>query len=90
MSNCYEEWKQITSDEDILATTSGEKIEFMSYPPIQHSTPYSNALQKDQLSLVEQEIRSLLEKEVIVKCEPEEIEFVSPIFTVPKKDGNCD
>ena len=71
-----------------MATISGEKIEFMSYPPIQHSTPYSsNALQKDQLSLVEQEIRSLLEKEVIVKCEPEEIEFVSPIFTVPKKDG---
>ena len=87
LSNCYEEWKQITSDEDILATISGEKIGFMSYPPIQHSTPYSNALQKDQVSLVEQEIRSLLDKEVIVMCEPEEIEFVSPIFTVPKKDG---
>ena len=85
LSNCYEEWKQITSDEDILATISGGKIEFMSYPPIQHSTPCSNALQKDQLSLVEQEIRSLLEKEVIVNCEPEEIEFVSPIL--PKKDG---
>ena len=87
LSNCYEEWKQITSDEDILATISGEKIEFMGHPPVQHSTPYSNALQQDQLCLVEQEIKSLLEKEVIVKCEPEEIEFVSPIFTVPKKDG---
>ena len=79
--------KTITSDEDILATISGEKIEFMDHPPVQHSTPYSNALQQDQLCLVEQEIESLLEKEVIVKCEPEETEFVSPIFTVPKKDG---
>ena len=62
-------------------------MNFIGHPPVQHSTPYSNALQQDQLCLVEQEIESLLEKEVIVKCEPEKTEFVSPIFTVPKKDG---
>lgn len=84
---CYQEWKQITSDQDILTTISGEKIDFVGCPPIQHSTPYSNGLSKDQLYLVEQEIKSLLQKQVIVKRQPEDIEFVSPIFTVPKKDG---
>ncbi len=64
-----------------------EETDFVGYPPIQHSTPYSNALQQDQLCSVEQGIKSLLVKEVIVKCEPEEIEFVSSIFTVCRKDS---
>ena len=40
------------------------------------------------MSLVDKEIESLLDKGVIVSCGHEPGEFISPIFTVPKKDGN--
>ena len=51
----------------------------MSYPP--------NSICKDQATLVEAEIWSLKEKAVIVPCYHDLGEFISPIFSVPKKDG---
>ena len=55
--------------------------------PFQQSYP-PNSICKDHVALVEVEISSLKEKEVIVQCHHELGEFISPIFSVPKKDGN--
>ena len=81
----YEKWMQLTSDPHILQTIAGETIEFSSYP-IQLSYP-PNSICKDHVALVEAEIYSLKEKGVIVPCYHEFGEFISPIFSVPKKDG---
>ena len=76
---------QLTSDPHILQTIAGETIEFSSYP-IQVSYP-PNSICKDHVALVEAEIYSLKEKGVIVPRYREFGEFISPIFSVPKKDG---
>ena len=39
------------------------------------------------MSIVDEEIFTLQDKGVIVSCTHELGEFISPIFTVPKKDG---
>ena len=81
----YDKWMQLTSDPHILQTIAGETIEFSSYP-IQVSYP-PNSICKDHVALVEAEIYSLKEKGVIVPCYHEFGEFISPVFSVPKKDG---
>ena len=77
---------QLTSDSHILQTVAGETIECPSYP-IQLSYP-PNSICKDHVALVEAEIYSLQQKGVIVPCYHEVGEFISPIFSVPKKDGS--
>ena len=69
----YEKWMQLTSDLHILQTIAGETIEFSPYP-IQLSYP-PNSICKDHVALVEAEIYSLKEKEVIVPCYHELGEF---------------
>ena len=76
----------MTSDVNILQTIAGDCIEFISQPPNQWAYP-PNSIQRDHTPLVDREISSLLDKGVIVSCAHEPGEFISPIFTVPKKDG---
>ena len=80
-------WEKLTTDANILQTISGDCIKFISNPPTQVSYP-SNSIPRDHASLVDREIKSLLDKGVIVLCNHEPGEFISPIFTVSKKDGN--
>ena len=54
---------------------------------IQHSSP-PNTLPHAQREKLENAIDTLLTKQVIVPCQHEPCEFVSPIFTIPKKDGS--
>ena len=82
----YEKWMQLTSDPHILRTIVGETTEFSSHPIHQSYPP--NSICKDHATLVEAEICSLKEKAVIVPCDHDLGEFISPIFSVPKKDGN--
>ena len=80
---------QLTSDSRILRTIkiiAGETIEFSCHS-IQQSYP-PNYICKDHAALVEAEICSLKEKAVIHSCDHDLGEFISPIFSVPKKDGN--
>ena len=79
--------ERLTSDASILQIISGDCIEFLSDPPSQVSHP-PNSVPRNHASLVDKEIKSLLDKEVIVPCDHEPGEYISPIFTVPKKDGN--
>ena len=41
-----------------------------------------------QTQMFEAEIKSLLQKGAIAPCEHESGEYISPIFTMPKKDGS--
>ena len=80
-------WERLTSDASILQIISGDCIEFLSDPPSQVSHP-PNSIPRNHITLVDREIKCLLDKGVIVPCDHEPGEFISPIFTVPKKDGN--
>ena len=71
----------------LYSPISGDCIEFLSDPPSQVSHP-PNSVPRNHISLVDKEIKRLLDKGAIVSCDHEPGEFISPIFTVPKKDGN--
>lgn len=85
LSNFLPEWRSLTSDPQILNTVTGEIIDFVSVP-VQSSYP-PNSICKDHIDLAEREIASLADKGVILPCDHEPGEFISPIFTVPKSDG---
>ena len=87
MSSFCHKWERLTSDASILQIISGDWIEFLSDPPSHLSHP-PNSVPRNHVSLVDKEIKSLLDKGVIVPCDHEPGEFISPIYTVPKKDGN--
>ena len=79
--------ERLTCDASILQIISGDCIECLSDPPSHVSHP-PNSIPRNHMSLVDKEIKSLLDKGVIVSCDHVPGEFISPIFTVPKKDGN--
>lgn len=71
---------------------SGQKLEF-SKQPYQLYIPRDKSIinacwDSDQTHTCEIEIQNLLEKGAIVPCEHEKGEYISPIFTTPKKDGS--
>ena len=70
---------QLTSGPHILPTIVGETIQFSSHP-IQQSYP-RNSICKDRVAVVEAEICSLTEKEVIVPCDHDLEEFLSYILS---------
>ena len=77
----------ITSDQSILESISGEKIEFGPVPPFQ-TVLRQNFVSREHKEKVDNEIKSLLRKGVIVESEHEGGEFISAVFSVPKSDGN--
>ena len=85
ISQYIENWRKITSDPFFLNIVSGDKIEFVSYPPSQQHFP-PNSFSGALFPQIESELEDLLLKGVIKPVEHEELEFVSPIFCVPKND----
>ena len=86
VSHCLDFWRQLTSDRTILQTVSGEIMEFIGDPPTQTSHP-PNSVCKGHTNLLAKEIKSLVSKNVLRACNHTPGEFISPIFTVSKKDG---
>ncbi len=86
LSSYYSEWAKLTSDTSILETVLGEKIDFIVTPTASSYPP--NSICKEHSLLADAEIKSLLEKRVIIECTHEEGEFISPVFAVPKNDGS--
>ena len=68
-----------------METVTGQKVEFFT-TPVQLKLLINVKFTEEQTKLVDLEIEELLNKDVIVACACEEGEFVSPIFTCPKKD----
>lgn len=80
-------WKSLTTDSKILEIIQGCKIEF-SMMPYQHNpriTPIPKNMTK--LTLIQEEIDSLLQKQAIIPVMETPKEFISTIFLVPKKSG---
>lgn len=70
-----------------MQIVKGNVIEFDSKFKIQHTCNNRPFTEEDKLQ-IQQEIEKLLKKEVIVQCNHESREFLSPIFVVDKSvDG---
>ena len=80
------QWEALTSDNTILQTVVGDTIEFIEQPPEMSNIP-KNSIAKEHAEQVYIELNNLIEKKVIVPCDHEPGEFISPIFSVPKKDN---
>jgi hypothetical protein len=82
------QWEALTSDPAILQTVRGEIIEFLTDPPKNSGYPINSiSNSKDHREKIDLEITSHLNKKVIVASSTEPGEYISPIFSVPKKDN---
>ena len=86
ISHCLAKWQTTASDRTILQIVKGEKITFIDKPPFQYIIP-TNSIAKEQRVQTADEIKKLIKKQVIMECEHVKGEFLSPIFSVPKKNG---
>ncbi|CAB3986867.1 Hypothetical predicted protein [Paramuricea clavata] len=85
----YDVWKKLTSDQFILDAISHCHIDFETEPLANTSAvrPQCHFTHTEQ-SIIDVEIAKLLNKEIIKPSQNESIQFISPIFTTPKKDGS--
>ena len=65
----------------------GARIIFNGDHPVQHQPPPNN-LPRADVDKIGKAMQALLNKKVIISCAKTPIEFVSPIFITPKKDGD--
>ena len=79
-------WKEITGDQEILSLVQGCEIKFKSMP-IQSNPPHPFNMSKEEEILVDLEVQNLLAKGAMEICSPDPNQFISNIFTIPKKDG---
>ena len=84
---CYEEWVKYTSDPEILRIVEGDFITFIGTCP-QNSIVRNCNVSDETRESMHVEIQSMLNKKIIVKCEHEKGEYLSPIFPVDKNDGS--
>ena len=82
----YHRWEAITSDPEILETVSGLRIRLTDKIP--HTRVVQYPFGVEESLFIAKEIKRLLEKQVIAKCEHEAGEFISPIFLREKTDGD--
>lgn len=87
LANHIDKWTEITSDQSILDSVSGYHIDFISTPE-QHQAPRQSQMSTNEASALKLEIEKLISKGVLVETQHASGEFVSPIFTRPKKDGS--
>ena len=83
----FSQWQSLTSDPEILETVSGCKIEFDTIPSLNKAMVHA-VLSETQTESVDTEVSNLLRKQAIEACDHEAGEYISPIFTRPKKDGS--
>ena len=79
-------WRTLTSDQEILQTVSGLKIDFIEHVYQTNPAPPLMFTPEEELA-ADKEIKSLLECGVIVQSVHEEGEFISNVFLRPKKTG---
>lgn len=83
----FSAWQTLTSDPYILRIVKGYQLEFCN-PPCQALTPRAVKLSCKETDIATTEINKLLTKGVIRKATHVPGEFISTIFTRPKKDGS--
>ena len=77
-------WEEITSDQEVLQTVQGMKLEFEESPLQGECSGFE--IPKNQ-SLIQEEVNKLLKKDIVVECEHKAVEYISPIFLREKTDG---
>lgn len=87
MCHYYQQWENLTSDQEILQTVSGQMIEFVEYPR-QTQAPREISFSKAEAIIIDKEISVLLSKGVVEHSIHEKGEYISQIFLRPKKDGS--
>ena len=80
-------WEDLTSDKQILQSVIGYKLEFIDGTPSQLLPPFQSCLGALESEAVNHEIKRLLDLGVLVQCEHQIGEFISTIFTRPKRDS---
>lgn len=80
-------WNEITSDKVILSWISGYKIPF-NREVFQSQTPTDPKLSKSEFINMSVAIEELIAKGAVEICFPEEGQFISRTFLVPKPDGS--
>ena len=79
-------WRSITSDPSILEMVAGYSLEFDDMP-FQPAVPHSSFSKGEEL-IIAAEIKKRLEKGVINEATHDANEYISTVFTRPKKDGS--
>lgn len=82
-----ENWRKITNDQNILDIVQHCRIEFADGENPVNFQSYCNNFSFEENLIVDQEIKKLLDLKVIKEVEHHPNEYISPIFLVPKKDG---
>ena len=77
-------WEEITSDQEVLQTVQGIKLEFEESPLQGECSGFEIT---NNQPTIQDEVNKLLEKGVVVECEHEPVEYISPIFLREKTDG---
>lgn len=80
-------WKSLSSDEWILRAVKGYKIEFIC-EPVQNKLPMKMGFSKSEESAIDCEIDKLLNKGAIRRACFHSNQFISNLFTIPKKSGD--
>ena len=83
--SCFPIWRSLISDHEILATVSGLPIELEGEIILELRTHNCSQAQQE---IIDTQIKKLLKKKVIVKCDHEEGEIISPTFLKEKPDGS--
>lgn len=78
-------WRQVTQDPWLLEAVQGYKLEFSS-PPFQYYLPRELVACQETLEGVDQEVQNL-EKGAVRPVQRTTGQYLSHLFTVPKKDG---
>ena len=86
MSACIGEWQKITSDKVILEAVTAYKLELLSEPCQSSVAPCIPFSVEEQVN-IDMEIKKLLDKGAIRLCTHTQGEFISNIFTRPKRSG---
>ncbi|VDI81906.1 Hypothetical predicted protein [Mytilus galloprovincialis] len=81
-------WMSLTSDNWVLDVVKGYQIEFEQIP-YQNKEPNYLQFDKDETNMVQLEIDKFLQKQIIKPVTYIKNQYVSNIFTRPKKDGTC-
>ena len=78
----------IVAGKNARRVVTGKKLEFSQTPCQLFTSKERHDWNKTEVHTTDTEIKSLLQKSAIVECEHESGEYISPIFTTPKKDGS--
>ena len=80
-------WRTLTSDPSILKLLEGVELDFKE-TPVQHSLPHEIKFSEHETKLVAAELKKFLNWGIIEETTLEPGDFVSNLFTRPKKEPN--